>query len=207
MSRDTKYAFLKGARIALRNVVSLLKTSIPGGIVGTIYGVSRYITSHEVDIIMPLLLYNTITVTLQPVIIYYKTIEFMGNMFSLQSSEERPGFIKTKCLNLEVANYRDENGVRYIKVRCRLGYMTRYGCPRDCPGYKGPEPTGAGTFVGVVLGGLIGLAGGPLGVLAGAILGGLFGTAIEAGGKLTPFEQLVNEAHSKGLRVIVIPLI
>ena len=121
-------------------------------------------------------------------------------MFSLQSSEERPEFIKTKCLNLEVTNYRDEDGVRYIKVRCKLSYMTRHGCPRDCQGYKGPELTGAGTFIGVLLGESIG-------TVAGATLGGLCGAVMEVGGKLTRFEELVNEARSKRLRVIVVPLI
>jgi len=204
--RNSRRIFLEGAKRSLRDIVSLLRSSIPGGVVGALYGLYRHMTNGEADMIMSLLLYNTITVTLQPIIIYYKTIEFMGHVFSLQSSKERPGFIKTRCLNLEVCNYRDVDDVRYIEVRCKLGYMTHYGCPMDCPGYEGPEPTGAGTFVGVVLGGLIGLAGGPLGVLAGAILGGLAGTAIEAGGTLTLFEQLVNEAYSRGLRVIVRPL-
>ena len=62
-------AYLKGARMALRDVISLLKTSItPGGIVGTMYGLSRYITSHEADIVMSLLIYAATIVTLQPVI-------------------------------------------------------------------------------------------------------------------------------------------
>jgi len=136
---------------------------------------------------------------------YYKMIEFVGSAYSLQSSEERLGYIKSKCVNLEIIDYYDIVNVRYIEVRCRLGYMTRYGCPKDCPGFKSLAPTGAGTFAGVVIGGFLGLVGGPLGVLAGAIIGGLLGTAIETGGLLTRFEQLVNDAQSKGMRVVVKP--
>jgi len=200
-------AYYRGARKALRDVVSLMKsTALPGFLVGAVYGVYRYAITQEVDVVMPLLLYTAVTVTLQPISIYYKIVEFVGEAHSLQSSGERLGYIKPKCVNLEVVNHRDVGSTRYIEVRCRLGYMTSHGCPASCPGYRGSASSGAATFAGTVLGGLIGLVGGSLGVLAGAIIGGLLGAAYEVAGSLTQFEQLVDEARSRGLRIVVKPI-
>jgi len=69
-------------------------------------------------------------------------------------SEERLGYIKSKCVNLEVVNHYDVGNVKYIEVKCKLAYMTRYGYPRDCQGFKSLAPSGAGTFVGVAMGDL-----------------------------------------------------
>jgi len=56
LSKDVVRAYFNGARKALKDMLSLMKSTIPGLVVGTTYGVYRYITTNEVDIIIPLIL-------------------------------------------------------------------------------------------------------------------------------------------------------
>ena len=123
----------------------------------------------------------------------------------MQSSERRLGYIKPRCANLEVVSYRDVGDTRYIEVRCRLGYITEYGCPISCPGYRESRTSGALTLAGVLLGGGIGgLLGGSLSVIAGAIIGGLLGLVCESAITSTQLEQLIQKAQPRKMRVTIV---
>ena len=63
-----------------------------------------------------------------------------------------------------------------IYVYCERKLMVKGGCPDGCDGYgeyTPPTPSGTGALGGMVTGGLIGLAGGPVGVILGGIIGGV----------------------------------
>lgn len=76
--------------------------------------------------------------------------------------------------------------------------ITIHGCPRGCPYLDtSDEPTGAGAFTGLVLGGLAGLVlGGPAGVIIGGLLGAIIGNSLE---ETKPVQRKIKELREKGI--------
>ncbi len=91
-----------------------------------------------------------------------------------------------------------------IYVYCKQNLMVKGGCPDDCNGYEEhtlPTPSGTGALGGMVSGGLIGLAGGPVGVILGGIIGGVLGNAIEdetITEEATPLNAQIKKCEEEG---------
>ncbi len=79
-----------------------------------------------------------------------------------------------RCTNPDCVNY---------NKHFRTGETGSFTCP-SCGQpltFEHPEEptTGNGAFAGMILGGAIGLAGGPVGVIIGGVLGAVFGDQVE----------------------------
>jgi len=80
------------------------------------------------------------------------------------------GNVFSKCKWVGI-HHADE--VCEIYVYCEQKLMMKGGCPDNCEGYEEytrASPRGTGALGGMVAGGLIGLVGGPIGVILGGIV-------------------------------------
>ncbi len=125
-----------------------------------------------------------------------KTAEHMG--IKVGENVQSPGFVYASCRWLGISREEVRNGVHHIYVY--YGHpqnpMMIHGCPRECPYLDtSDEPTGAGAFTGLVLGGLTGLAlGGPAGVIIRGLLGAIIGNSIE---ETKPVQSRIKELREK----------
>jgi len=155
------------------------------------------------DLLMSLIIFNTAALLMMPFAVLNSMASLQLTAYTFKGSEYT-GYINPKCRNLEVIRTEESGDTTYIYVRCKVGYLTKNGCPYNCQGFT--SITGAGTFLGGILGGLLGLAGGPIGVLAGFILGGVGGTILE-GQSQSPYEAKAYEVSREGKRIVIIPII
>ena len=152
------------------------------------------------DLLMFFTLFNTLSILILPFTLFYYLLSFLRESATFIGSSEYIGYINPKCKNLEIVDVKSHNDIVYIHVKCKAKYLTKHGCPPNCP--KLTTVTGAGTFVGGLVGGLVGLLGGPLGVLAGFLLGGVGGTILE-GMALSPYEMKTSEYRDK--KIVIVP--
>ncbi len=112
-----------------------------------------------------------------------------------------------KCTYLEVIRYYDLESTRFIEVKCRLNRLTGNECPAFCVKARAPIsplPVGAFALIGIILGILISLLLGNYFIyFIGAIMGELVDISLLAC-RQTEFERLVREAHSRGMKVVII---
>jgi hypothetical protein len=115
----------------------------------------------------------------------------------LQEIRTKGSRVERRCHNIEVINQEEENGICKITVRCRVGMMSKNGCPPNCPKFERPVPTGTGAVGGAVIGGIIGTVFLPaLGTVLGGLLGAIFGHAIEDAGLRSQLEIKIDECKA-----------
>ena len=155
------------------------------------------------DLLLSLTFFNTALIIILPYTIFSSLVSLLPTSFTFKGSEYT-GYINTRCRRLTVEKIEEKDEAAYVYVKCNAGYLLKSGCPSKCPGFS--TVSGAGTFGGGVVGGLVGLAGGPLGVLGGFILGGIGGTILEAM-SLSEYETKTAEIRRKGRKIVIIPIL
>jgi len=192
-------------RIYWKGISATFKSIIKAyGGVGAAVPISITYYTQSSDLLMSLVLFNTAAILMTPFAILNSMALLQLMSYTFKGSGEYTGYINPKCKNLEVVRTEETDDTVYIYVKCKAGYLTKNGCPYNCQGFT--SITGAGTFLGGIIGGLLGLAGGPLGVLAGFVLGGLGGTILE-GLSQSPYEVKAYEVSRKGKRIVIVPII
>jgi len=155
------------------------------------------------NLLLSLTISNTALIMVLPYTIFSSLISLLPTSFTFKGSEYT-GYINTRCRRLTVEKIEERDEIAYVYVKYDAGYLLKSGCPSKCPGFS--TVSGLGTFGGGVVGGLVGLAGGPLGVLGGFILGGIGGTILEAA-SLSEYEAKTAEISRKGRKIVIIPIL
>jgi len=178
----------------LRNIYSAI-------ISASVVSISYYQVSK--DLLMSFILFDTLSILILPFTFLYSLLSFLlRESVYFKGSSEYIGYINPKCKNLEIVDVERHNDVIFIHVKCKAKYLTKHGCPLNCP--KLTTVTGAGTLVGGIIGGLVGLLGGPLGVLTGFLLGGIGGTILE-GSTSSSYEMKIRTPEFKDKRIVIVP--
>jgi len=115
-----------------------------------------------------------------------------------------PGFVYADCTWLTILR---ESPRCHLYVTCTHPQrpLTPEGCPIGCQYFRGPPPpSGAGTYIGMVLGGLIGLVvAGPVGVVLGGLLGGTIGYATEVSSLEPKVRSAIRRCEEQKLEWVI----
>ncbi len=133
-----------------------------------------------------------------------KILEQKFPLLPLQEAVGSPGYIMSTCKWATLIKENPRDGDVEIWVSCKQKIMTTDGCPANCQRYEvPPKSTGQGALGAMVLGGIIGLAGGAAGVILGGLLGGLVGHGLESSASIPPVEKILSKWKNLGKNPIV----
>jgi hypothetical protein len=121
---------------------------------------------------------------------------------------KNPGLVYPNCTWLTLSKPVDIDwGKRLCRIHVRCSYPEKLiniyeGCPMNCSGFKGPpQPSGAGAYGGMVIGGLLGLIiAGPVGAILGGLIGGGIGHVAEASSLEPIVRRELRRCEAQGLK-------